>query len=878
MSLRATRASPSGARQIVAGTDIAGYREPSIARNCTYCATHFLTTSAISRRLALQTIFELRHSDIVAQSRAITHSPLGTQGRVNAPLDGFVVVDLSTGIAGAYCTKLLADGGAEVIKVEPPEGDPLRKWSASDADIPPDEDGALFSYLACSKHSVVADPDTDLDFINALLADADAVVWSRGSKVTEHVAFTPAEIHRAHRHLTVTSITPFGLEGPWRDKPATEFTLQAWSGGIVGLGRGSADRAPVYVGGQVGDYLAGAYASAATLASRMRGASELIDLSMLEAQILGLTYYPVTYYEMLGRPWRDARRLTVPGIARAKDGLIDIGCGTAQQWFDLCAMTGHQDWIDEESPLSITEQANEKSDELYAWVESHTVDEIRDLATAFRIPNAPVANGANVESLDHFQARGSFMPNPRDGFSQPGPPYRMQPARLRAPQPAPRLGEHTDQHRQSDRRERGIPSLSTFEGMRVLDMTTFWAGPSCTHMLAMLGAEVIHVEAPGRPDGTRLIAGIPVTEDQWWEKSPIFSGLNTNKKGLTLNLQSTAGRDLLMRLIATCDVIVENFTPRVLDQIGLDFAAVQAVRPDAIMLRMPGFGLDGPWRDNPAFAYVIEAASGISWLTGYPDRNPYEPYSVGDPNAGVHALNALLLALEHRRRTGDGVLIEAAMVEAALNIAAEQVIEYSAYGALLQRAGNRGPTATPQNLYRTKEIDEFGRLDCWVAIAVTTDEQWDGLQKAMFRPAWATDPALSTADGRRERHDLIDEHLAAWCEVRTGDEIVGALWEHDVPVAKVMQPHRQAELPQLTFRRFFEDVDHPVNATAKHSTLPFTSTRGPGQVHTSAAPLLGEHNHEILSELGLTADEIAELEADGVIGNAPAMYGSKAAR
>src|SRR5215207_1072977 len=727
MSLRATRASPSGARQIVAGTDIAGYREPSIARNCTYCATHFLTTSAISRRLALQTIFELRHSDIVAQSRAITHSPLGTQGRVNAPLDGFVVVDLSTGIAGAYCTKLLADGGAEVIKVEPPEGDPLRKWSASDADIPPHEDGALFSYLACSKHSVVADPDTDLDFINALLADADAVVWSRGSKVTEHVAFTPAEIHRAHRHLTVTSITPFGLEGPWRDKPATEFTLQAWSGGIVGLGRGSADRAPVYVGGQVGDYLAGAYASAATLASRMRGASELIDLSMLEAQILGLTYYPVTYYEMLGRPWRDARRLTVPGIARAKDGLIDIGCGTAQQWFDLCAMTGHQDWIDEESPLSITEQANEKSDELYAWVESHTVDEIRDLATAFRIPNAPVANGANVESLDHFQARGSFMPNPRDGFSQPGPPYRMQPARLRAPQPAPRLGEHTDQHRQSDRRERGIPSLSTFEGMRVLDMTTFWAGPSCTHMLAMLGAEVIHVEAPGRPDGTRLIAGIPVTEDQWWEKSPIFSGLNTNKKGLTLNLQSTAGRDLLMRLIATCDVIVENFTPRVLDQIGLDFAAVQAVRPDAIMLRMPGFGLDGPWRDNPAFAYVIEAASGISWLTGYPDRNPYEPYSVGDPNAGVHALNALLLALEHRRRTGDGVLIEAAMVEAALNIAAEQVIEYSAYGALLQRDGNRGPMAAPQNLYRTNDIDEFGRRDCWVAIAVATDAQWTSL-------------------------------------------------------------------------------------------------------------------------------------------------------
>jgi crotonobetainyl-CoA:carnitine CoA-transferase CaiB-like acyl-CoA transferase len=793
---------------------------------------------------------------------------------LNAPLDGYVVVDLSVGIAGAYCTKLLADGGADVIKVESPEGDPLRRWSASGADIAPGDDGALFSFLACSKRGVVADAnsDVDIDLVNTLLADADAVVWSRGSELAEHPAFAPAEILRENPHLTVTAITPFGLDGPWKDRPATEFTLQAWSGGIVGLGRGSADRAPVYVGGQVGDYLAGAYASVATMVSRMRGAAELIDLSMLETQILGLTYYPVTYYEMLGRPWRDARRLTVPGIARAKDGLIDIGCGTAQQWFDLCAMTGHQDWIDEESPLSITEQANEKSADLYAWVESQTVDEIRELATAFRIPNAPVANGANVESLDQFQARGSFIANPRDGFTQPGPPYRMQPSLLRGPEPAPRLGEHTDRYRQRSQRQRETTSVP-FEGLRVVDMTTFWAGPSCTHMLAMLGAEVIHVESTRRPDGTRLIAGIPITEDQWWEKSPIFSGLNTNKKGLTLNLQSDAGREVLMRLIATCDVIVENFTPRVVDQIGLDFATVQAVRPDAIMLRMPGFGLDGPWRDNPAFAYVIEAASGISWLTGYPDRNPYEPYSVGDPNAGVHALNALLLALEHRRRTGEGVLIEAAMVEAALNIAAEQVIEYSAYGALLQRDGNRGPTAAPQNLYRTNEIDEFGRRDCWVAVAVATDEQWESLCDAVERPDWVA--KFSTADARRAHHDLIDEHLAAWCDQRTGDDIVGALWEREVPVAKVMQPHRQTELPQLAARGFFEDVDHPVNARTPHSTLPFTSSRGPETIHVQPAPLLGQHNHEVLSELGLSDKDIDDLEAAGVIGTAPAMHGTK---
>jgi crotonobetainyl-CoA:carnitine CoA-transferase CaiB-like acyl-CoA transferase len=293
------------------------------------------------------------------------------------------------------------------------------------------------------------------------------------------------------------------------------------------------------------------------------------------------------------------------------------------------------------------------------------------------------------------------------------------------------------------------------------------------------------------------------------------------------------------------------------------------------MVRMPGFGLDGPWRDNPAFAYIIEDASGLSWLTGYSDRNPYEPYSVGDANAGVHALNALLLALEHRRRTGNGVLVEAAMVDAALNVAAEQVIEHSAYGSLLQRAGNHGPTAAPQNLYLTADVDEFDRADCWVAIAVTSDEQWEALRTAIGLPDWAMSPDLAAAAGRRAHHDLIDEQLAAWCLPRTGDAIVETLWDAGVPVAKVMQPHRQNELAQLRHRRFFEHVGHPVNVAASHSTLPVSLSSGPEYFHRRAAPLLGEHNHELLSELGLSYDEIAALEVDGVIGTAPVMGGRR---
>lgn len=824
-----------------------------------------------------------------------TVAPGGPTG--GAVLAGYHVVALAGGIPGIYCAKLLADAGARIVLAEPPAGIPLRGRTSSGVSLAPGTDGALFQFLAGAAHSVTVHtsrPD-DRELLDGLLADSDAVIWSPDGALAGHPDYAPAALRARHPHLVVTTITPFGLDGPWAGLPATEFTLQAWSGGIVGLGRGAPDRAPVHIGGEVGEWFAGAHAAAATLTARHRalatGTGELVDLSILETQILGLSYYPVSFYDTVNRPFRTQRRLSRPGVATAADGLIAVGCGTAQQWFDLCVMVGHPEWIDEDPTPAITERTNEKAAEIAAWFAEHTVDEIRELATAFRIPNSPVANGRNVTELDQHRARKFFTVNPGTGFVQPGPPFRTAPALPSSPGPAPGRGEHTGRYRAavaagtSGRGERlsvrantgaatgplptGAANLLPFEGLRVLDMTTFWAGPSCTHYLALQGAEVIHVESAQRPDGTRLIAGVPVDEDHWWERSGIFSGLNTNKRGITVDFRTEAGREILRRLVASCDVLVENYTPRVIEQIGLDYDTVRALRPDAIMVRMPGFGLDGPWRDNPAFAYVIEDASGLTWRTGYSDRNPVEPYSLGDPNAGVHALVGLLLALEHRRRTGKGMLVEAAMVDAALNITAEQVIEYSAYGNLLERDGNRGPHAAPQNLYRAAGIDEFGRPDNWVALAVATDEQWAALAEALGCPDWATAPHMRTAAGRRTHHDEIDEHLSAWCADRAAGEIVDVLWAAGVPVAEVRQPHRQAEIPQLTHRNFFEPVPHPINPTARHSTVPARFSAGPARYHRRHAPLLGQDNDAVLSELGYSAAEIATLEKDKVIGGVP---------
>jgi crotonobetainyl-CoA:carnitine CoA-transferase CaiB-like acyl-CoA transferase len=791
------------------------------------------------------------------------------------PLDGLRVVDLSSWIAGAYCTKLLADGGAEVIKVEAPGGDPLRRWSASGASLPADGDGALFNFLGASKQSVVVDGavSDDRASLHALLESADAVVWSGGTSRAEAPTLSPPELRRAHGHLIVTSITPFGLEGPWHDRAATEFTLQAWSGAIVGLARGKPDRAPVFVGGQIGEWLSGLVAAIGTLAAARRHGSdgELVDVSMLETLSTCLTYYPVTFNDQLGRPMRRKRFVPTPGVGAASDGLVGMGTGTGQQWLDFCAMVEHPEWT--ENPKYFLDRT-ELAPTIDAWIAARTRDEVLDLASAFRIPNAPVADGSNISTFEHFRRRASFVSNPRDGAVNPGPPFRLSAARLRPPEPAPALGQDTIAaqlpRRCAERPPAAYPPGLPFRGLRVLDMTAYWAGPLASHVLALLGAEVIHLESSSRPDGARLVGGVPQTEDQYWEKGPIFAALNTNKKSVTIDVRDPRGTDLVRRLVRTCDVVIENYTPRVLDQLGLDYDALREERPDLIMLRMPGFGLDGPWRDQAAFAFVIEDAAGLTWLTGHADLLPFEPYCVGDSNAGLHALFGLILALEHRERTGEGNLVEAAMVDAAANVAAEQAIEYSAYGALLTRQGNRGPCAAPQNLYRAAGPDEDGRDDAWVAIAVASDEQWVALRRALGEPDWAADPALATASGRVREHDRIDACLGEWCRARTADDIVARLWEAGVAVGKVVQPHRQPDLPQLEFRRYFEEVHHPVIGCSRHSTLPMRFSHGPTRVHERPAPLLGEHTDELLAELGLTPDEIATLEADGVVGGRPA--------
>jgi crotonobetainyl-CoA:carnitine CoA-transferase CaiB-like acyl-CoA transferase len=342
----------------------------------------------------------------------------------------------------------------------------------------------------------------------------------------------------------------------------------------------------------------------------------------------------------------------------------------------------------------------------------------------------------------------------------------------------------------------------------------------------------------------------------------VFHGVNGNKRGFTVDLTTPEGVELFERLLGTADVLAENYTPRVMEKFGFDWEHVHDSHPSVVMLRMPAFGLDGPWRDRTGFAQTMECLSGMAWLTGFPDGPPLLVRGACDPIAGLHSVIATLLALFERDRDGRGVLVEAAMVEAALNAAAEQVAEFGATGIELMRDGNRGPDAAPQGVYPCAGDDG------WVAIAVTTDQQWIALRQTLALGA-LTGPGFDTLDGRRRQHDEIDTSIAAVTADRDAAELVATLTAAGVPAEVVISARDVAHNEQMLARGLFETEHHPVTGDHPIPVLPFRFSRVDGWLR-APAPTLGQDNEPILAELGFDGPAVDSLREAGVIGERPA--------
>ncbi|MCP4242594.1 MAG: CoA transferase [bacterium] len=786
---------------------------------------------------------------------------------VPQPLRDLRVVDFSSEIAGPYATKLFADAGADVIKVESASGDPLRRWSATGAELG-DEDAALFRYLNHGKRSVIGRPGDDA--VLELVSGADLVVDDFKPGVLD-----PLDLRGRFPGLVWLSITPWGRGGPWDERPWTEFTVQAQCGSI-GV-RGLAGGEPFQCGGRITEWLTGTFAAVGALAAVQRaqrsGHGEHVDFSIQEVMTIAGTSYVDLMFQMLGVAAEGPlpQSVETPSIEPTKDGYVGFCTNSRQQFSDFLLMIGRDDLQEDEELAQVTGRMarfDEWNQIVHAWTREHTTAEAIEQASLLRIPVAPINSGDTVRFHEQLVARGTFREDPTGSFQHPRPPYRLDDCEPAPQRPAPRLGEHTGRVESREVRRpkptgaAGLP----LAGLRVLDLTAWWAGPSAAQMMAALGAEVIHVESAKRPDGMRMIGGMLGEKfEAWWEASPFFLAGNTSKTDLAIDLATDEGKALLRRLVVKCDAVVENFTPRVMENFDLGWEAIHELNPRCIFLRMPAFGLSGPWRDNTGFAQTMEQMTGLAWLTGHRDDQPRIQRGPCDPLSGMHAVFAFLVALAQRERTGAGLHVEATMVEGVLNVAAEQLIEFTAYGNLMERDGNRCPEAAPQGLYPCAG-SEPGQ-EHWLALSVRSDAEWEALCGVLGRPAWAAKPELSDFNGRRTARDVLDAELRPWFAERDREELVETLLAAGVPAAPVADPRTGRENAQMEARGFFESVEHPVVGHIVIPTLPFRYasvkrwTRFP-------APTLGQHNREVLGGLlGLDGPELDRLEAEGIIGD-----------
>jgi crotonobetainyl-CoA:carnitine CoA-transferase CaiB-like acyl-CoA transferase len=780
------------------------------------------------------------------------------------PLADVRVVEISDRIAGSYCGKLLVDAGAHVRKVEPPQGDWLRRFSASGSAIPDGTDSPLFGYLNAGKRSVTSSA-VDL---RSELAGADIILVTATRSQAAQLGIDPQQVLAEFPRAVVVTISDFGWTGPYADRAASEFTLQAWSG-LTGF-RGDPAGPPIAIGGDLGEYMGGVFAAFGALAVRRRvdhgGPGEHLDLSMLEAITLMQSGEWLHSHLLQAPPV--LRTIEVPSIEPAKDGYIGITMVTGQQWLDFAAMVDCAE-LTEIPQLSFQigrwQYRDFIRERIRPWLAERTVDEVVELGQLFRLPIAALGNGATIRDTAYARERGAFVENPA-GFHQPRTPWLMsqcEPASLRG---APVLGEADDTTPWPKREYREPPSdpRLPLAGLRIVDLTAFWAGPAATHLLAAFGADVIKVESIQRPDGIRYSGGMRKDIDDWWEYGWVFHAMNTNKRSVTLDLGSDDGRRLFSELVTDADVVIENFSPRVMDHFGLTADALLAINPRLVVARMPAFGLDGPWRDRVGFAPTMEQIAGLAWVTGLSDGPPIPPRGACDPLAGVHAAFAVTAALCFTDRTGIGQLVELPMIETVLNVTAIQPMEAEVFGVTLSRRGNRGHGWAVQNLYRCAGDDD------WVAVTVRTDDQWQALVDVMGGPSWTDDDRFGTVMGRQAHADEIDRQLQDWFGDQDLCRAVDDLAAVGIPVAPVVSPSLVTENDQLNDRGFLETLEHPRTGSGRYPRPPFAPLAGQRAWLMRPPPTLGEHNDEVLRDIcGLTDQELARLASAGVIGTRP---------
>lgn len=826
-----------------------------------------------------------------------------TRAAGDGALRHFRVLDLTSSSA-AYCGKLLADLGAEVIKIEPPGGDPGRCEAPVMALGAKGEQAFSlpFVYENTNKRSVVLDLDTAAgrERFVTLAGTSDLILESLpvGSLEKWGLDFDrlSSRLPADHPGIVVTSISGFGQTGPERCFRSNDLIASALGGAMTSIG--NPEDPPVRLAGHQADVITATLAASSSLVAlyhRDRGGlGQHVDVSSLEVMAA------ITHIAGVGKWLEDGiipKRVgtglvaSVPsGAYRCKDGLVYLMVNRPAHWLALAAwiheVTGNEEVLMSEfhGPSSNRLPYRELLDLFISDLTAElTVDEAYHEGQRRHIAFTPVHTAARIASDPQLLTRNFFSEiecGPGHRISVPGAPYRPARSGWRIERPAPGIGEHTAEVLENDRaqprrrpsgslpaaRAVAAPVRGALDGLRVIEFGTGLAAPWIGRILAWAGAEVIKIESHAFPDVPRLF--VPPRSPELGtqpESSPWFTDWSAGKQFVSLDLRTEEGAELARRLVDESDAVIANYSTGVLEKLGLGYERLASRRAsrrnDLVMLESSGFGESGPLSSYVTWGPNIEALSGLCSFSGFPDREcTISHFAYPDPLSALHGLVALMAGLIERDYSGRGQTVHLSQFETTVASIGRVMIEYAAGGEEPARLGNREPGLAPYGCFPCRGDDR------WIVLCVETESDWRELCDVMGSPAWARGPRFSTMASRVENQDDLESKLSAWTAEQDDYALLETCRRHGLAVGVVQNTEdMMTRDPQLASRGFFEEIPHFKKGRVTASGIPLGLTGTPGHT-TQAGSSIGHDNDAIFREiLGLSPAQIEAFVQSGAI-------------
>ncbi|MDP7577939.1 MAG: CoA transferase [SAR202 cluster bacterium] len=780
------------------------------------------------------------------------------------------VLDL-TKPEGHHCGKILADLGASVVKVEPPNGDSARSMPPFATGVGRPDVSLYFANYNTNKLSIILDLESavDVNSLVTLAAHTDVIIENFKPGYLERLGLGFEAFSSINPGLIMASITPFGQTGPYRDFVGSEIVMQAM-GGLMYC-QGDDDKppcaAPCEQASQMASYHA-AFGILAAINHRNRsGKGQHLDVSTYEvvSQVLfNITRY--SYHGDIARRTGAVSTIAPNGYYRCKDGYVSLAVLEDSHWQELVR------WMDLEAlsdaawnDMNFRRSQPDVIDQFVReFISSFSVSEFLEQGHSRHLAVSRVNEIGDLVESPQMRSRRYFteISDPQIGqHLYPGVPYRFSHTPVKIERPSPQLGEHQDTVLDRNLHEMDKPvksfsfpepnSLGPLDGLRILDLSRVWSGPFTTRYLGDLGAEVIKVESEKYLDTGRKVTN----------STPQFLEINRSKKGVTLDFQKPEGLDLIKDLIGISDVVVENFAAGVLERRGLGYPVLRDIKPDLVMLSMPGYGNAGPYKDHVGYGQNLMSYGGLSKIWGFPD-SPIEARSnVHFPDfvSAVASSTAVLAALEYRTLYGVGQHIEVAQIEAVSSSMGVALMDFFINGKSWEANGNQSMWAAPSGSYPCQGEDQ------WCAIACSNDKEWFSLRKAMGDPNWAFEQIFDSMEGRVKHFDKLNGLLSKWTIGHEPYKLMTLLQGFEVPAGVVQSGKQLFNDNHLREKGFIVTVEHSEWGNVEHPGIAINFSDSPGRI-PSGVPRLGEHNQEVFSGLlGMSQDDVRHLTETKVI-------------